>query len=80
MIQGLADGHSSLDLSRYDHGWHYNFTPWLVTHRRVQKQYCEIKRREKISFLDPVFEHLAVIRLHISFAMRTFPFVIAPRS
>jgi hypothetical protein len=66
MIQDLADGLSALDRSRYDQ--HYKFTPWLVAQGGVQKQYCDIKRREKISFLDPVFEHLAVIRLHISFA------------
>ena len=58
----------SLDLEEFDKGLRYDFTALLITHTRYLAKFCELKTRERISFIDPIFEHLSTIRQHIYFA------------
>ena len=70
LIQDLLSSLETLDLPQYDEGVRYEFTPWLISHARYLATYSEMKTRERISFLNPIFEHLTTIRQHIYFATK----------
>ena len=68
LVNDLAHSLESLDLPEFDNGVRYDFTSFLVTYGRVLRAFNDIKNRERISFLDPIFEHLSTIRIHATFA------------
>ncbi|EAX94320.1 hypothetical protein TVAG_466780 [Trichomonas vaginalis G3] len=68
LITDILSSLLALDLEQFDKGYRYEFTPLLVTHSHYLFKFAEIKTRERVSFLDPIFEHLSVIRDHIAFA------------
>lgn len=68
LVSDLLSSLLALDLDAYDKGSRYDFTALLVTHSHYLFKFAELKTRERVSFLDPIFEHLTVIRDHIAFA------------
>lgn len=68
LIDDLALGLEGIDLEDYDKGFRYEFTGFLLTHGRYLRIFNEIKKRERVSFIDPIFEHLTTIRMHCAFA------------
>lgn len=68
LIDDLALGLEGIDLEEYDNGYRYEFTGFLLTHGRYLRIFNEIKMRERVSFIDPIFEHLTTIRMHCMFA------------
>ncbi|KAH0792790.1 hypothetical protein GPJ56_003268 [Histomonas meleagridis] len=68
LIDDLALGLEGIDLEDYDKGIRYEFTGFLLTHGRYLRIFNDIKTRERVSFIDPIFEHLTTIRMHCMFA------------
>jgi len=69
LIQDLLVPLLSLDLEHFDHGVRYDFSGWLITHNRYLASFAKSKMRDRLSFIDPIFEHLSTIRFHMGLAV-----------
>ncbi|OHT05526.1 hypothetical protein TRFO_26738 [Tritrichomonas foetus] len=68
LLKDLAKSLEVVDLGEYDKGTRYDFTAFNVTYARYLRIFNDIKTRERVSFLDPIFEHLTTINFHIKLA------------
>ncbi|OHS93742.1 hypothetical protein TRFO_11510 [Tritrichomonas foetus] len=53
-----------IDLNEFDSGVKYDFLPLLLTHGRALHRYNQLSSQLRISYMNPLFEHLASISLH----------------
>ena len=54
----------SLDLNEFDTSSRYDFTPLILTHGRILHRYNQESNQYRISYMNPLFEHLSTIALH----------------
>jgi hypothetical protein len=65
-VAALLSGLSLIDLEDFDKGVRLEFTPWLRAHADLAWVFNKLKLVERVSFLQPVMEHLEQVRGHIA--------------
>lgn len=68
LLNSLSDSLDAINIVDYDNGVRYDFTAFEITYGRYLRVFNDLKCRVRLTFLEPIFEHLTTIRFHMELA------------
>lgn len=68
LLNSLSNALDTINIVDYDKGIRYDFIAFEVTYERYLRIFNDAKCRIRLSYLEPIFEHLTTIRNHMELA------------